>query len=63
MAHQNINLLSVAFLLISGSNIFAVLGSICICVYYVSMLKQNVINKSYNRSWKQYFKAWFKRTK
>jgi hypothetical protein len=49
------------YLIISGANIFAVFGSICISVYYISMLKRNVVNKDYQRSWVKYFKSWFKK--
>lgn len=61
MAELKITFLSMSFLIISGTNFFAVFGSICISVYYLSMLKSNVINKDYNRSWLAYFKSWFRK--
>jgi hypothetical protein len=62
MIELNIGYLSTVFLMISGSSVLAAIGSICITVYYLSMLKKNVINIDFNRSWIKYFKAWFKKS-
>lgn len=50
--------ISLLFLGISGANFFAILGSICVTMYYLSMLKSKVVNKDFNGSWCAYFKSW-----
>lgn len=39
----------------------SVISSIVVIIYFVSMLKLNVVDKKYQGKWKAFFKAWFKR--
>ncbi|PKH50867.1 hypothetical protein CXF68_09285 [Tenacibaculum sp. Bg11-29] len=54
-----IDLLMVGFLFVSGGNYMTGFGSLCIIIYHLSMLKMNVIDVKYKKSWKVYFKALF----
>lgn len=47
-------------LTIAWAPVFAIITSACGACYYIAMLKSNVVNKEYNRSWKQFFKSIFK---
>lgn len=38
----------------------SVISSIVVIVYFISMLKLNVVDKKYQGKWKAFFKAWFK---
>lgn len=42
-------------------SIFSILTSLVASIYFLSMLKVNVIDKKYNGSWKQYFKSILKK--
>ena len=39
----------------------AILGPLAVLVYYLSMLRKNVINKDFAGSWFKYFLSWFKK--
>jgi hypothetical protein len=54
-----IDFIIMIFLFMSASAFIASIGSICICVYYLSMLKINVVNKHYGKSWLKYLKSIF----
>ena len=58
-----IDFIILSFLMITGSNILAAIGSVCVILYYISMLKVNVINKHYKGRWKLYFQTSFKSIK
>ncbi len=60
MAFRIVDALSVSFLLASSGNILAGIGSACIILYYLSMLKINVINKEYQGRWKNYFTSFIR---
>lgn len=44
--------------LTGGVNILAGLGSLTIIIYYLSMLKINVVDKKYKGNWIDFFKSW-----
>jgi len=56
-----LDLLMIPFLVISAGNILAGLGSFCIIIYYLSMLKINVIDKKHEGRWWLFFRSWFVR--
>jgi len=37
-----------------------IISSLVIIVYFISMLKFNIVDRKYNGQWKLFFKAWFK---
>ena len=47
----------------SQPSFFSIITSIVASIYFLSMLKVNVIDKKYDRSWKNYIKSIFKKTK
>lgn len=46
--------------LILAPSVFSIILSLCGTVYFLSMLKMNVINKEYQGSWIKFIKSWFK---
>lgn len=52
---------SFLFITIKWQPLFGFISLIIYGVYYLSMLKMNVIDKNYGGSWKKYFKSIFKR--
>jgi hypothetical protein len=40
--------------------LFGIMASAVAIVYYVAMLKMNVVDKNHGGSWKRYFKSIFK---
>lgn len=56
---QKIDTLMIAILWVSGSNILAALGSLAVIIYYLSMLRRNVVNKDFGGNWKKYIRSWF----
>lgn len=47
----------VIFLTIKWQPIFGVLTSIIACVFYIGMIKLNIVDKKFAGSWKEYFKS------
>lgn len=45
--------------LITLPKFFSAISSLVVIVYFVSMLKMNVVDGKYKGSWKVFFKAWF----
>ena len=45
---------------LSYQAVFSIATSVVASVYFISMIKINVVNKHYERSWVKYFKSWFK---
>lgn len=43
-------------LITNWHTVAGVFSALCAAVYYLSMLKMNVVDKKYNGSWVQYFK-------
>lgn len=41
------------------SGLLSTLVSVVILIYYLSILKINVVNPHYERSWIKYIKSWF----
>lgn len=40
--------------------VMGIAASICGCVYYIAMLKLNVVDKKYEGSWKLFIKSFLK---
>lgn len=51
----------IALLLVSTPNLFSILASLAATIYFLSMLKVNVVDQKYNGSWGSYFKSIFKK--
>jgi len=49
-----------SFLLITSGNVLSGLGSLLAVIYYLSMIKVNVVNKKYDSSWSLFIKSIFK---
>lgn len=49
----------ISLMLLVGNETLATLVGLTTLIYYASMLKVNVIDKHYNRSWIKYFKSFF----
>lgn len=47
--------------LVSTPNIFSIIASIAAAVYFIAMLKMNVVDKKYNGSWSTFFKSVFRK--
>lgn len=58
---NKIEFISVLLVSIQSSKVLAGTSTICISIYYISMLKINVVDVKYNGSWSKYFKSWFRR--
>lgn len=58
---QKIDMLMISILFVSGGNILAGLGSLAVILYYLSMLRKNVVNKDHSGSWWAYIKSWVKK--
>lgn len=48
------------FILITAPNLVSMLASIVGAIYFISMLKLNVVDVRYGGSWKAYFKSIFR---
>ncbi len=55
-----VEFLMVGFLAVSWGTVLGGAMSICGILYYLSMLKVNVIDKKHNRKWLNYFKSFVK---
>ena len=56
---QKIEVLMISFLFITGSSIVAILGSLAIIIYQLSMLRKNIVNPDFNGKWCAFIKSWF----
>lgn len=57
MAYK-VDVLMISMLWVSGGNILAGLGSLVVIIYYLSMLRKNVVNKDFGGNWIKYLKSW-----
>ncbi len=46
------------YLVVTSPAVVSILSSIVFIIYIASMLKINVVDKKYNKSWGNFFKSW-----
>ncbi len=52
-------ILAITFLILAPG-VFSIILSVFGTIYFISMLKMNVVNTLYEGSWVQFIKSWFK---
>lgn len=58
MIQSKIDALMISLMFVTSPNVLAFLASLVFIIYYLSMLKINVVNKAYNGSWMVFIKSW-----
>lgn len=51
----------VAINLVALPNLFSIVLSTVGTIYFLSMIKLNIVDKKYGGSWKEFIKCWFKK--
>lgn len=59
--YPKLEFLMIAYLTVTPSKFLAGVGSLLVITYYLSMLKVNVVDKYYGRSWKKYLLSMIKK--
>lgn len=52
-------IIAITYLILAPS-VFSIILSLCGTVYFLSMLKMNVVDTRYDGSWKKFIKSWYK---
>lgn len=61
--YYKIEIILVSLLVLMGNEMLGVIVAVTTFAYYGSMLKVNVVDKHYQRSWWNYFKSFFFKNK
>jgi hypothetical protein len=55
-------LIALTFLILAPG-VFSIILSFFGTLYFISMLRENIVKKTYNGSWWKFFKSWFLKKK